>query len=118
MFKFRTFLFCKSSITYLNHIVCFLGQQEQERGINMAEMAKVTRLRAIRAEKGIGMETLAEKAGVGRSSLFKYENGDRRITRAASIKICAALEIDTNTDLAEIVEVNKAWLHGNAYTLS
>lgn len=115
MFKFRTFLFCKSSITYLNHIVCFLGQQE--RGINMAEMAKVTRLRAIRAEKGIGMETLAEKAGVGRSTLFKYEKGDRRITRAASIKICAALEIDIDTDLAEIVEINKAWLHGNAYTL-
>lgn len=78
---------------------------------------KVTKLRAIRAERGLSADEMAELLGIGRSSLYGYEKQTRRITRPRQLDICAKLGID-ETDLSELVDVDAGWLHRNTVDYS
>lgn len=80
-------------------------------------MVKVTKLRALRLERGLGLRDLAKMTGISRSLIGKMEIEKRRVTRQSQVKITTALGIDPDTDLTEIVEVNKNWLHGKGITL-
>lgn len=83
-----------------------------------AKKVKVTKLRALRAEAGLTVEELAKLSGFGRSTIYRYESKQLRISRRSAIKICTALGIEETLDLDEIVEVDKRWLHGNTCTFS
>lgn len=80
------------------------------------ETAKVTKLRAMRAARGLSYREITEMTGVAKSTLLRYECKGMRIPRKTQIKFCDAFGIDRNTDLEEIVEINKNWLHGNSHT--
>ena len=82
------------------------------------ETAKVTRLRALRAARGLSYREITEITGVAKSTLLRYENKSMRIPRKKQIKLCDGLGVSRDTDLEEIVEINKNWLHGNSHTFN
>ncbi|MBB5217176.1 helix-turn-helix domain-containing protein [Parapusillimonas granuli] len=62
-----------------------------------AELAKAfgAAVRALRTERGIAQEMLANLAGIERSHLGKIERGEHMPTLAIIFKIAAALECST-----------------------
>ncbi len=93
---------------------------DRREGINLTaerEMVKVTKLRALRLERGLGIRDLEKMTGISRSLIGKMEIKKRRVTRQSQLKITTALGIDADTNLSEIVEVKKDWLYGKGTTL-
>ncbi|MGG2538512.1 helix-turn-helix domain-containing protein [Pseudomonas aeruginosa] len=68
-----------------------------------AELAQAfgAAVRALRTERGIAQETLANLAGVERSHMGKVERGEHAPTLAVIFKIAGALECSTATLMAE-----------------
>lgn len=66
----------------------------------------VSRLEELRTLQGITVDELAEMSGVGRSSIYAYEQGRKRISITASWKILNALGIDEFINLNELVEAD------------
>ena len=62
-----------------------------------AELAQAfgAAVRALRAERGIAQESLANLAGIERSHVGKVERGEHMPTRAIIFKIASALECST-----------------------
>ena len=57
------------------------------------------RIQKVRKEKGITQEELAEKIGVKRAAISKYESGSIELTVSMLDKIAAALGTDLNSIL-------------------
>ncbi|HDS1308105.1 TPA: helix-turn-helix transcriptional regulator [Stenotrophomonas maltophilia] len=68
-----------------------------------AELAQAfgTVVRALRTERGIAQETLANLAGIERSHIGKVERGEHAPTLAIIFKIAGALECSTAVLMAE-----------------
>ncbi|AKC78406.1 transcriptional regulator [Xanthomonas arboricola] len=68
-----------------------------------AELAQAfgAAVRALRTERGIAQETLANLAGIERSHMGKVERGEHAPTLAVIFKIAGALECSTATLMAE-----------------
>ena len=79
---------------------------------------KVTRLRALRAERGLSYKDIVEMSGVAKSTLLHYEAKTKRITRKNQIRLCKAFDINEDTDLEELVEIDRRWLHKNSHTFN
>lgn len=75
------------------------------------EMVRVTRLCALRSERGLSARELAELSGVGESTIYAYEARTRRVGRRSSIALSRSLGVDDMIDLNEMVEVPKHILH-------
>jgi transcriptional regulator with XRE-family HTH domain len=58
------------------------------------------RLRALRAERGLTLETVAERAGIGVSTLSRLESGKRRLALDHLPLLAAALNVTTDELLA------------------
>jgi len=58
-------------------------------------------VRALRTERGIAQETLANLAGIERSHMGKIERGEHAPTLAIIFKIAGALECSTAALMAE-----------------
>lgn len=69
-----------------------------------AELAQAfgAAVRALRTERGIAQETLANLAGVERSHMGKIERGEHAPTLAIIFKIAKALECSTAVLMAEM----------------
>lgn len=80
------------------------------------EKVKVTLLNALMAEKGLTNKEIIKMSGIAKSTLLHYKAQTKRITRKNQIKLCDALNVSHDTDLEEIVEIDKRWLHGNSHT--
>ena len=80
----------------------------------MVGTKKVTKLRALRVANKLSVKELAEKSGLGESSIYQYERRVRAIPRGASIILCKSLGVDDYTNLDEIVEIDASSLHGNS----
>lgn len=68
-----------------------------------AELAQAfgAAVRALRAERGIAQELLANLAGIERSHMGKVERGEHMPTLAIIFKIANALECSTSVLMAE-----------------
>ncbi|AER56660.1 MULTISPECIES: helix-turn-helix domain-containing protein [Gammaproteobacteria] len=68
-----------------------------------AELAQAfgAAVRALRTERGIAQETLANLAGIERSHMGKIERGEHAPTLAVIFKIAGALECSTAVLMAE-----------------
>lgn len=68
-----------------------------------AELAQAfgAAVRALRTERGIAQETLANLAGIERSHMGKIERGEHAPTLAVIFKIASALECSTAVLMAE-----------------
>ncbi len=68
-----------------------------------AELAQAfgAAVRALRAERGIAQELLANLAGIERSHMGKVERGEHMPTLAIIFKIASALECSTSVLMAE-----------------
>lgn len=68
-----------------------------------AELAQAfgAAVRALRTERGIAQETLANLAGIERSHMGKVERGEHAPTLAVIFKIAGALECSTATLMTE-----------------
>lgn len=68
-----------------------------------AELAQAfgVAVRALRTERGIAQETLANLAGIERSHMGKIERGEHAPTLAIIFKIAGALECSTATLMTE-----------------
>ncbi|MBN8712795.1 MAG: helix-turn-helix transcriptional regulator [Xanthomonadales bacterium] len=68
-----------------------------------AELARAfgTAVRALRAERGISQESLANLASIERSHMGKVERGEHMPTLAIIFKIADALECSTTVVMAE-----------------
>ncbi|GKV93331.1 helix-turn-helix transcriptional regulator [Pectobacterium aroidearum] len=68
-----------------------------------AELAQAfgAAVRALRTERGIAQETLANLAGVERSHMGKVERGEHQPTLSLIFKIAGALECSTAVLMAE-----------------
>ena len=68
-----------------------------------AELAQAfgVAVRALRTERGIAQETLANLAGVERSHMGKVERGEHQPTLSLIIKIAGALECSTAVLMSE-----------------
>ena len=75
-------------------------------GVGNKETILITRLEELRTKKGITVQALAEKSGVGRSTIYLYEQGNKRISIKSTWKILDALGIDNFINLNELVEVD------------
>ena len=75
-------------------------------GLGNKETILITRLEELRTKKGITVQALAEKSGVGRSTIYLYEQGNKRISIKSTWKILDALGIDNFINLNELVEVD------------
>ena len=62
---------------------------------------KINKLKAKMVEKGVNVETLADKIGVGRASLYRKLNNFEKITIGEAIKMKSALEM-TDADAISI----------------
>ncbi|VUZ28881.1 Uncharacterised protein [uncultured Comamonas sp.] len=58
-------------------------------------------MRALRTERGIAQETLANLAGIERSHMGKIERGEHAPTLAVIFKIAGALECSTAVVMTE-----------------
>ena len=90
----------------------FLQWIKQDENYNPDEIVKVTRLCALRAERGISAYDLADLSGVSKASIYNCENQKSKIGRSSTIKICRALGVDDMLDLNELVEIPNHILHG------
>ena len=79
---------------------------------NPNEIITVTRLCALRAERGISAYDLADLSGVSKATIYNCENQKSKIGRSSTIKICRALGVDDMLDLNELVEIPNHILHG------
>ena len=68
-----------------------------------AELAQAfgAAVRALRAERGIAQESLANLAGIERSHMGKVERGEHMPTLAIIFKIAGALECSTSVLMTE-----------------
>ena len=68
-----------------------------------AELAQAfgAAVRALRTERGIAQESLANLAGIERSHMGKVERGEHMPTLAAIFKIARALDCSTTVLMAE-----------------
>lgn len=62
---------------------------------------KINKLKAKMVEKGVNVETLADKIGVGRASLYRKLNNFEKITIGEAIKMKSVLEM-TDADAISI----------------
>lgn len=59
----------------------------------MTAEAFTARLAALMRQAGVSAESLAEKSGVGRSTMFKYLNGTRTPSIESARRIAVALGV-------------------------
>ena len=90
----------------------FLQWIKQDENYNPNEIITVTRLCALRAERGISAYDLADLSGVSKATIYNCENQKSKIGRSSTIKICRALGVDDMLDLNELVEIPNHILHG------
>ena len=90
----------------------FLQWIKQDENYNPNEIITVTRLCALRAERGISAYDLADLSGVSKATIYNCENQKSKIGRSSTIKICRALGVDDMLDLNELVEIPNHILNG------
>ena len=82
------------------------------------ETAKVTRLRALRAFRGITVKEITEKTGLSRSTISNYETKANKIPWRSNYFLCEVLGVEKEINLTELVEVDKRWLHKGSRTFN
>lgn len=66
-------------------------------------------LKALRKQKGITQQGLADKAGISKMSLSRYEKGDRIPTIKILEKLALALDVDVDEIYDKVIVPQNEW---------
>jgi transcriptional regulator with XRE-family HTH domain len=75
---------------------------------NAVRQAVASELRAARARKRMTVAHLVERSGIPESTLLRYLNGKRDVPATPFIQICAALDADPGTVMAQAAQAAQA----------
>ena len=75
--------------------------EQAEDDLNTLDRAIGERIKALRARRGLTLETLAEKAGVSRAMLSRIERGESNPTAQLLGRVCAGLDVTLSALFAE-----------------
>ncbi|MCW5693778.1 MAG: helix-turn-helix domain-containing protein [Pseudolabrys sp.] len=70
-------------------------------GLSTLDRAIGERIKALRADRGLTLEVLAEKAGVSRAMLSRIERGESNPTAQLLGRVCAGLDVTLSALFAE-----------------
>lgn len=80
------------------------------------DTVKVTRLKALQIENNLSLRELCEQTGLAKSTILHFYAGTKKLRTKNIHKLCDALSVPEDTDLAEIIEVPSTMVTKKTHT--